>query len=113
MTQLYTDKMSKAISQQMFLLLSKKYNDELENLLQSIVNYDKIINKKDADESFVKKWMNALLNINHSKSITYKELAAIIETVYVNAVGESQRIKIKFKVGFIDEVDEVKAKQTA
>lgn len=113
MTQLYSDKMSKAISQQMFLLLSKKYNDELENLLQSIVNYDKIINKKDADESFVKKWMNALLNMNHSKSIAYKELAAIIETVYVNAVGESQRIKIKFKVGFIDEVDEVKAKQTA
>ena len=113
MAQLYEDKMSRAISQQMFLLMSKKYNDELEILLQSIVDYDKIINKKDIDKAFVKKWINALLNIKHSKSPTYKELSSIIDKIYVNAVGTPERVKIRFKVGFIDEVEEADLQRIA
>lgn len=113
MAQLYEDKIQKAISQQMFLLLSEKYSNELENLLQLISSYDKIINKTEINEAFVKSWIDALLNMKNCKSPSYKDLNALIDKVYVRAVGVEQRIKIKFKVGFIENSCEALVNRTA
>ena len=63
----------------MFLLLSKKYSEELEKQLQFISSYDKIISKTEISEAFVKSRIDALLNMKNYRSVTYKELSTLIE----------------------------------
>lgn len=110
---LYSDKINGVITQQMFSLMSKKYNEELEELLHSIDSCDKIIKKTGISESFVRDWINTLLDISNCKSPTANDYAALIDKVYVNAVGEPERIRIKYKVGFIEDVCKSKAKRIA
>ena len=98
--QIYEDKQKGIIETKTFSVLSKKYNDNLEALLQKREEYDNIMKENKVNKSFILKWLDALTELKDCKTPTVKQLSMIIDSIIVNPVGTQDRIKIMYKVGF-------------
>ena len=101
MDDLYNEKINTVITKQMSSIMSEKYDKELDELLQMIDSCDKIIKKTSISESYVRSWINTLIEIRNCKSPTASDFASIIDKVYVKETGAAERISIRYKVGFI------------
>lgn len=102
MIALYNDKKNGCISQSMFSLLSKKYDDELTILLQECNNYDNIIKNYEVNEAVVLQWIRKLLELNGKTNPTAEQLHSIIDEIYIKSTGSDNRIVIRYKIGFLD-----------
>ena len=101
MVDLFEQKQDNVISYKMFGIISKKYDSELEELLKEKKECDIIISRNNADWAFIVDWMSALERFRLAKIYDIKHLCSIIDAIYVESVGTQERLKIKYKIGFI------------
>lgn len=99
--QTYNDKHSNIITPKMFSIISKKYNEELEALLQEQKECDIIINRNNINKAYIIDWINSLIKLKNCKILQKKQLETVIDTIYIGAVHTPDRIKIKYKIGFL------------
>lgn len=99
---LYNDKKSGTISTRMFSILSKKYDDELNLLMRESEKCETVIQKINSDSQIVFKWINSVIDLSNESNPEFTHFNSIIDKIYVEEVGKSNRIRIRYKVGYID-----------
>lgn len=104
MIELYNDKKNNVLSSNMFSILSKQYDEQLQELLKELDSCDKIINELNVNENCVYGWIKNLLTIEKLEHPTFEYYHSIIDHILIKNVGEENRILIKYKVGFIADI---------
>lgn len=101
--QSYKDKTDGVISNRMYEIISKSQNERLNEMLQTKKECDIIMKKSKADTNYVVSWINALVEVYNSNLVERKQLARVIDSIYIGNVSDSNRIKIIYKVGSLEE----------
>ena len=104
MVELYDGKKNNIISSNMISILSKQYDEQLQELLKELDSFDKIINELNVNENCVYGWIKNLLTIETLEHPTFEYYHLIINHILIKNVGKENRIVIKYKVGFIADI---------